>query len=581
VSVKCLWAMNPDGSASTEVFGNDVAYPATMIMARPIPDAPTEYVFTGAPHCCPENCVGTVIRIDVAKNIRTREPMTYITPYVDVRFEHGMAFRDGKDTTRWYHDSSGSGPLFRESYPLSRTEFLTAHKPAGSSWNNPKGYKLYLLHEGGAVEPIYADNDISCFHPMPLVARKTPPVIPEIRNEELAAQNLAECIVTDVYKGLEGVPHGAVRYLRILEQVPRPWGARRFYSPNNQMDCYDQQHAVISKDTHLGLKVQHGVVNVEKDGSARFTVPAGRNIFFQALDEYYRALQTERTYVNYMPGEVRSCTGCHEPSSQAPSVAAGLHGKQTPAAMKRAPEKPFAQPGETSAARTLSYARDVQPVWDRSCIQCHNHDNPAGGLSLSGRETRFFNESYENLVPNRNAGYGKVVQLTKEQLNMSGNEHYRDNNTYHNLEAPDDPHYTTEGRGFFVTSNGYDYRKVFDRNLLGPVIGENHPKNGNIAYLPPKSLGSYTSVLVAMFCPDIKLADAKARQRAEALAKKHSACKLTPEEILKITNWIDTNCQYYGTYYGRRNIAFREHPDFRTEYDFDVAISPTPPAEYK
>jgi len=580
VSVKCLWAMNPDGSNSSEIFGNDVAYPPTMIMARPIPGSPSEYVFTGTPHCCPQNCVGTIIRIDVSKDIRTRAPMTYITPYTDVRFEHGTAFRDSKDTTRWYHDASGSGPLFRESYPLSRTEFLTAHKPAGSPWNNPKGYKLFLLHEGGAVEPIYADTAISCFHPMPLVARKIPPVIPERKNQALADKNLAECIVTDVYKGLTDVPKGAVKYLRILEQVPRPWGARRFYHPDYMKDEYDQQHVVISKDTHLGLKIQHGIVNVEKDGSARFTVPAGRNIFFQALDKYYRAVQTERTYVNYMPGEIRSCTGCHEPSSQTPS---GINGKQTPLAMKRDAETPFAQPGDVSASRTLSYARDVQPVWDRSCVRCHNSEQAAGGLNLSGRETRLFNESYECLVPERRkGGGGTVLQLTEEQRNMSGHEYYMDDkSTYHKTDMPDDPHYTTEGRGFYVSSGGYGFQKVSDRNLLGPVIGENHPKNGNISYLPPKSLGSYTSVLVAMFCPDIKLADAEAQQRAEALAKKHEMCKLTPEEILKITNWVDTNCQYYGTYYGRRDSMFREHPDYRKEYDADVAVSPYPPMQYK
>ena len=37
-----------------------------------------------------------------------------------------------------------------------------------------------------------------------------------------------------------------------------------------------------------------------------------------------------------------------------------------------------------------------------------------------------------------------------------------------------------------------------DRHLLGPIIGENHPKTGNVDYLPAKSLGSHASVLVAM-----------------------------------------------------------------------------------
>ena len=66
----------------------------------------------------------------------------------------------------------------------------------------------------------------------------------------------------------------------------------------------------------LWPRVQWGVVPVEKDGSAHFLVPANRSIFFQTLDEDFREIQRERTYVNYAAGEVRSCTGCHGRSSR-------------------------------------------------------------------------------------------------------------------------------------------------------------------------------------------------------------------------------------------------------------------------
>ncbi|MDR0386063.1 MAG: hypothetical protein LBH60_08295 [Prevotellaceae bacterium] len=577
VSVKCLWAMNPDGTNSVEIYGNDIAVPTTMIMGRPIPEAPGEYVFTGTPHC-PQNCIGTIIRINTSKNIRTGEPMTYITPYTDIRYEPGFAFRDPQDTARWYQDASGKGPLFRESYPLSRTEFIVSHKPSGPRWHDAKAYQLYLLHEGGKVEPVYSDSTISCFRPMPLVVRTVPPVIPSYKNQELAAKNLAECIVTDVYSGLSGVEKGSIKYLRILEQTPRPWGARRFYTPKYTQDEYDQQHAVISKDTHLGLKIQHGVVTVEDDGSARFLVPAERNIFIQALDANYKAVQTERTYVNYMPGEVRSCIGCHESSSQTPRT----NRRSVPKAMKRKAEMPYAQAGETSAAKTLSYAHDVQPVWDKHCIACHNTSNAKGDLNLSGKETRLFNESYENLVPERHAGSDRVRNLSVDDLSKAGNDYYiAADRSYFSAPPSDvDPKYTTEGKGFYVSSDGNWASKVRDKGLLGPVIGENHPKNGNIRYLPAKSLGSYASILVAMFAPDVKLDDPKAQAKAKHLAKVHNKIKLKPEELLKITNWVDTNCQYYGTYYGRRDTVFKAHADYRTEYDVATAVSPEPPAPY-
>jgi hypothetical protein len=580
VSVKCLWAMNPDGTNSSEVFGNDVAYPPTMIMARPIPDSPSEYVFTGTPHCCSQNAVGTVIRIDVSQDVHTRAPMTYISPCTDVRYEHGAEFRDPDDSARWYHDHEGRGQMFRETFPLSRSEFLVAHKPAGPAWNDEKAWQISLLYEGGATSPVYSDKTISCFRPLPLIPRATPPTLPDKTNKQLAQQNLAECIVVDVYRGMENTPRGTIRYLRVLEQVPRPWGARRFYKPNYTQDEYDQQHAVISKDTHLGLKVQYGVVNVEADGSARFLVPAGRNIFLQALDANYRAVQTERTYVNYKPGEVRSCTGCHEAATQSPPIVAG---RRTPLAMKRAAETPFAQPGETSAQRTLSYARDVQPVWDRHCIQCHNAVNSPAGLNLSGKETRLFNVSYENLVPERRGqGGGAIADLPAEKRALIGNDSYMGKD---NVNVPtnsvNDERYTTEGKGFYANSDGRYYTKVYDRGLLGPVIGENHPKNGNISYLPAKTLGTFASVLAAMLFRDFALENPADRQRAEHLAKVHDKIQLSAEEKLKVSNWIDTNCQYYGTYYGRRDSIFKQHPDYRTEYDFSTALQTEPPASYE
>lgn len=52
VSVKCLWAMRPDGSGSSEIHGNDLALPPTLLFSRPI--SPTEYVTLGTPthHPC-------------------------------------------------------------------------------------------------------------------------------------------------------------------------------------------------------------------------------------------------------------------------------------------------------------------------------------------------------------------------------------------------------------------------------------------------------------------------------------------------------------------------------------------------
>ena len=141
--------------------------------------------------------------------------------------------------------------------------------------------------------------------------------------------------MTDVYRGLEGVPRGEVKYLRILEQVPRPWTAKRFWPDDITLG----QNAAISMGSHIFVTVLHGIVPVDEDGSAHFTVPAGRSLFFQALDERFMEVERMRTFVNLQPGEVRSCIGCHQPRNESPPV-------KTPLAMMRPADQPQPQPGD-------------------------------------------------------------------------------------------------------------------------------------------------------------------------------------------------------------------------------------------
>ena len=362
-------------------------------------------------------------------------------------------------------------------FPIDENTFLVSHNP-NKPWNEINGYSLYLVTDSGDRKPLFHDREWSVWNPIPVRATPVPPVPMGAHDETLASQGLAQLIVTDVYRGMDGVPHGSIKYLRINEHLPRPWSARRQWDG----DTFDQQHAVVSLNAHLAVKVQHGIVPVEEDGSANFLVPADRNIFLQALDENYREVQRERTFVNYRPGEIRSCIGCHEQASDAPMGNVSL-----PLALQHAPDMPGPQPGETSGSRPLSYEHDVQPVLNRHCIQCHNSEQPEGGFDLSETQTMFFNRSYETLM---NA-------------------------------------------------------KSF------PVVGENHPKAGNNHYLPPYSLGSYASRLVRL------------------LDDGHYEVDMPLEDKIRLTTWVDSNGQYYGSYFGRRNIKHKDHPDFRPRPTFE------------
>jgi len=475
--VKSLWAMRPDGSGSTEIFGNNINLPPALIHGRPVPNHNNLFVCLGTPHF-PQAGIGTVIRIDANRDIRTREPMTYITPAVDIRDEGGWSFRKNGS---WQENSRGrGGRLYMDPYPLSKSLYLVSCKyDPRKRWNDYRAYDLYLLDEDGTHTPILDEPLISCWMPMPLRPRKKPPVLDSTKDPELAKQNLAVCVVADIYRGLDNVERGTIKYIRINEQVPRPWAARR-----------DDGTFVVTMGTHMGLKVQHGIVPVEEDGSAYFVVPADKNIFFQALDENFMEVQRERTYVNYRPGEMRSCLGCHEkPRDVLPDTI----NTGTLLALKRPPSKPGPQPGETSGTRVLHYPTDVQPILDKHCVRCHGSNEPDGDLDLTAKMTDIFSRSYENLLE-----HDLVQTLNEDTL----------------------------------------------------LFAE---------YMPPYTLGSHASKLI------------------NVLREGHEEVELSREEMIRLTTWVDSNAQYYGSYYGRRPLDYRNHPNFRPVPTFAEAVSTTTP----
>jgi hypothetical protein len=268
----------------------------------------------------------------------------------------------------------------------------------------------------------------------------------------------------------------------------------------------------------LWPRVQWGVVPVEKDGSAHFVVPANRNIFLQALDENFRELQRERTYVNFMPGETRSCTGCHVPSHRTAVVA-----DSAPClALARPPSQPQPQPCDRDGqpGQVIHYPTDIQPIFDAKCVKCHGAKEPVSGLRLTGEVTQLYNTSYEELAKRELAG-------------------------------PIMSEFTSFGKG--------------DRG------------NYNGAYLPPKSLGSPTSTLIAM------LTDAKHPKNA----KNNHTKLLTRTELMVLSRWVDSNYQFYGSYFGRQHPqwvnADTNNPaynpaDFRRRATFTEATSFLAPA---
>ncbi|MDR1817079.1 MAG: NPCBM/NEW2 domain-containing protein [Puniceicoccales bacterium] len=565
---KALWAMNPDGSGSAEVYGNTISFPETKIQARPIPGAPGRVVMLGASHWI-NNALGTIIVVDTSKNIRSADSMRYVTGDVAAFAHDGFHFKDADG--KWFYNRDGKpGRLFRNPWPVSENLFIAARKPAGPAWSDPTAYGLALVDGTGADTPLLTDPGCSLWLPVALATRPRPPqATGAALDDDLAAKGLARCIVTDIYTGLEGVPRGTVKHLRILEQVPRPWAARR------DGNTAGMAHSAVG-DGFLSVKVQHGVVPVEDDGSAHFLVPAGRAIYFQALDADYRALQTERTYVNYLPGETRSCIGCHETPDIVPSrfTAGG-----NPKALRRPASTPAPQRGQRDAALVFDYERQIQPIWNRRCAECHTGAKPEAGLNLAATPAGVYNTSYNSLTrAARRAGelLGQHRRYRNEDAASNGIEYLAPMSTGA-ISSPLSAFLhgrSTVGSGLKSVDSG-QWTVASERGAASstskPLTTDHRPLTT-----------SPTPPLAYRVSPPAGNAAERARTDANALAarlvKAHAGTvKLTPEELLLVDNWLDINCQFHPSYWGAKNVRFATQPDYRRPVTFEQARSTTPP----
>jgi len=385
-NAQSLWMVRPDGSGSDHLYKNTLVRPGAMIHVRSVPDS-RQFVTIGVGHH--GGLAGPVLLVDTGRNRRDSKAMTNITPEISYP---GLYPMKGKGGAGW----------FREPHPFSEKFFLISHNAPAKG--ETRRFGLYMFDCWGNRAKLYGDPEISCFQPTPLGPRPSPVEIPSVGRRQPAAgvENPATLFVRDIYRGLTGIERGRVKYLRVMEAQTLSWeqSSRGEGGPG-------MQRAVVSYAADPAIKKTFGIATVHEDGSVFFTGPTEKNLFFQALDENYMELQRMRTFINLMPGENRSCIGCHELRTEAPNLI-----EANAMALDGPPEKLRPQPGDTGP-RTIHYELDVQPIWDKYCVSCHSGEKPKGELDLSNTLTGQFNVSYENIMKKHlvsflQGGYGSA-----------------------------------------------------------------------------------------------------------------------------------------------------------------------------
>jgi hypothetical protein len=104
------------------------------------------------------------------------------------------------------------------------------------------------------------------------------------------------------------------------------------------------------------------------------------------------------------------------------------------------------------------------------------------------------------------------------------------------------------------------YEDIIRKDLVGYIQEFVGPKPegaeamGYAPAVPPYTYGSHQSKLIA------------------ALRKEHYDVQLPRDDFIRLVTWVDANAPYYGSYFGRRNTAHRDRPDFRPVPTLESAL---------
>ena len=385
-----LFQMYPDGTNQTEFYGNNSWFPTTIIHARGISGTGKVLAVLNGHHTAQG---GKLAIIDPSRGRQETSGVQLIAPV-----------RPCHDANRGIDGYGQDGDRFQFPYPIDEKHFLVSYAPFNPYTGNVNGaqygragFGIYFMDIDGHRELLAWDRTMSCNQIIPVAARPVPHVRPSMVDYRKPTGTF---YVQDVYlgPGLQGVPRGTIKSLRVVSIDYRAAGIGS--NSNGGVGGGAMVSTPISiNNGSWDVKRIIGTVPVDADGSVYFTAPARTPVYFQLLDDKNCVVQSMRTWATLMPGENAACIGCHENKDQAPPAA------KATSALRKGPKAltPFYGP-----VRGFSYPKEIQPIWDKFCISCHN-GAPGKASSLLGREgqrgkgdnsLRQWSESYLTLTRN-------------------------------------------------------------------------------------------------------------------------------------------------------------------------------------
>ncbi|MFZ4396490.1 MAG: hypothetical protein ACOYOU_12775, partial [Kiritimatiellia bacterium] len=360
---KAFWAVRPDGTYAEPVFGQHVGNPEMYTDMRNIPGSRLLMLIVSQHYNYERGIIGVLDPAQGISNLQAIRPLLPWTKWIP-----GIGHPQ-RDWQGW----------FAEPWPLAEDLALCAYDFSPNQYE-ATGFGLYLADGSGNLELLYRDPRFSSHQPVPLRTRKRPPLLPRVCKQppvegpELSPvgyRNVAgdgTIILSDVTDGLE-LPAGVEpTYLRVSENLVLPYFTKAGQTMYPDLTC-----AIDENDAYTPKRII-GDVPIESDGSAHFRIPADRALYFQLLDRQGREIRRMRSWVSLQPGETRSCTGCHEVRGTTP--------RPQPVSLAVRKEAVTPQKRVSWGDKPVSFARDIRPILDRRCMDCHSGLKPAKDLDL-------------------------------------------------------------------------------------------------------------------------------------------------------------------------------------------------------
>lgn len=144
-----------------------------------------------------------------------------------------------------------------------------------------------------------------------------------------------------------------------------------------------------------------GETPVHEDGSWRAAVPGYLPYHLQPIDRFGLSIRNQLLWIQAMPGETRTCGGCHASRSDSIEPRSGT---QTIAQQIGADQNTFIQ--DITARTELPWygsttARNVQDMLDANCVGCHDGgaNDPYAGRFYTVNVTTMEGEELEFQIP--------------------------------------------------------------------------------------------------------------------------------------------------------------------------------------